>query len=258
LAWSPDGQFLACGTSRRGVMVWETRGDKITPRWASNAFPTFIRTVAWSPDGARLAGGGDDGALYVWDCADGALLQSLTGHHGMITCLAWETSNLGGALGASGASRRLVSASRGVEGGELFVWDVERGERSHALTGLAENVYSVVWGPSEQLVVSGDSDGMLRWRDLQRGENVQVRPAHQGIVQSLRRSPDGTKLVSCGDDGALMTWDFFSGDPMQTLRRDRPYERMEISGLSGITEAQRASLMALGAIEHTGSSGMTP
>jgi WD40 repeat protein len=201
-----------------------------------------------------LAGGGDDGALYVWDCADGALLQSLTGHHGMITCLAWETS----ILEEASASRRLVSASRGVEGGELFVWDVERGERSHALFGLAENVYSVVWGPSEQLVVSGDSDGMLRWRDLERGEILQVRRAHQGIVQALRRSPDGTKLVSCGDDGAILIWDLVSGELLQTLRRDRPYERMEISGLGGITEAQRASLIALGAIEHNGSSAVAP
>jgi hypothetical protein len=34
-----------------------------------------------------------------------------------------------------------------------------------------------------------------------------------------------------------------------TLRCDRPYERMNISGVTGITEAQKASLKTLGAIE---------
>jgi hypothetical protein len=34
-----------------------------------------------------------------------------------------------------------------------------------------------------------------------------------------------------------------------TLRRDRPYERLNITGIRGLTEAQKASLRVLGAIE---------
>jgi hypothetical protein len=33
------------------------------------------------------------------------------------------------------------------------------------------------------------------------------------------------------------------------LRPDRPYERMDITGLTGVTAAQRAALLALGAVE---------
>jgi len=36
---------------------------------------------------------------------------------------------------------------------------------------------------------------------------------------------------------------------VRTLRRDRPHERLDISGVKGLTAAQRASLRALGAIE---------
>jgi hypothetical protein len=36
-----------------------------------------------------------------------------------------------------------------------------------------------------------------------------------------------------------------------TLRRDRPYERLDITGIRGVTEAQKASLLALGAFEET-------
>jgi hypothetical protein len=38
----------------------------------------------------------------------------------------------------------------------------------------------------------------------------------------------------------------------QCHRRDRPYERMDTRDLSAISEAQRASLMALGAVERNG------
>ena len=36
---------------------------------------------------------------------------------------------------------------------------------------------------------------------------------------------------------------------LRTLRSDRHYQRLDITGLTGVTEAQRAALLALGAIE---------
>jgi hypothetical protein len=36
---------------------------------------------------------------------------------------------------------------------------------------------------------------------------------------------------------------------LKTLRRDRPYERLNISGIKGLTSAQKATLLTLGAVE---------
>ena len=41
-----------------------------------------------------------------------------------------------------------------------------------------------------------------------------------------------------------------TGSCLRTLRAERRYERLEISGLRGITEAQRTALLALGAVER--------
>jgi WD40 repeat protein len=78
-----------------------------------------------------------------------------------------------------------------------------------------------------------------------------VREAHQGAVQSLRISHDGRRLASCGEDGTIRVWDLTSAELLRTLRRDRPYERLTITGVKGLTEAQKATLRALGAIEET-------
>jgi WD40 repeat protein len=91
----------------------------------------------------------------------------------------------------------------------------------------------------------------LRWWDVQSGHCVRVQEAHQGTVQALKVSPDGSRLASCGDDGAIMILDLESGAPAQTLRRDRPYERLNITGIRGLSAAQKASLCALGAFEET-------
>ena len=77
-----------------------------------------------------------------------------------------------------------------------------------------------------------------------------MQEAHQGTVQALKVSPDGGMLASCGDDGAIRLWDLESGELLQTLQ-DRLYERLNITGIRGLTEAQQASLRALGAFEDT-------
>jgi WD40 repeat protein len=236
VAWSPDGQRLAAGTYRRGVQIFEM--NEALQSQPSQPFPVWIRHVAWSPDGAQVAGGGDDGSVYIWDAHDGSLRRQLSGHYSRVTRLAWSPNG-----------RWLASGAIGPDGGEFFVWDPQRGERIHTLEGHTRMVYAVAWGTDENTLISGDGAGKLRWWDVQSKTCRQVQDAHQGTVQSLRRSPDGTRLASCGDDGAIMLWDLHTAEHQQTIRRDRPYERLNISAIQGLTEAQRTALLALGAFE---------
>ena len=144
---------------------------------------------------------------------------------------------------------RLASGARGAEEGELFIWDLEYGQRSHSFAGHVSVVAAVVWDANSEYLISGSGHGTLRWWHVESGECLWIHEAHNGAIQSLRRSPDGTKLASCGDDGTIMLWDIASGNHLQTLRHDRPYERLNITEIRGLTEAQKTMLYALGAIE---------
>ncbi len=236
MAWSPDGRLLASGAYQQGVQVWDV--TKRDPRLAGRAYVTWTRRVAWSPDGTRLVGGGEDGHVYVWDASDGTQFLQLPGHHGIVTSVAWSPD--GTRLASGGGSR---------DGGELFVWDAHSGERVHAFEGHPGVVFALTWALSGELVLSGGSDGRVRWWEVHSGECVREREAHQGTVQALKVSPDGRFLASCGDDGAITLWDLERGEHLRTLRRDRPYERLNITGIRGLTQAQKATLHALGAVE---------
>jgi WD40 repeat protein len=62
-------------------------------------------------------------------------------------------------------------------------------------------------------------------------------------------TPDGQVAASCSFDGTVKLWDTSTAVSLKTWRADRPYERMDITGLTGVTEAQRSALLALGAVD---------
>lgn len=129
------------------------------------------------------------------------------------------------------------------------MWELEQGQRIQSLAGHVNVVAAIAWEVSGRHLISGGGQGILRWWDVESGRLVWAREAHNGAIQAVRRSPDGSKLASCGDDGAIMLWDIDSAEHLQTLRRDRPYERLNITGIRGLTEAQKEMLRALGAVE---------
>ena len=70
-----------------------------------------------------------------------------------------------------------------------------------------------------------------------------------GALHGVALSADGRLLVSGGFDGLVRIWDARDGTCLHTLRSERRYERLDITRLTGITDAQHAALKALGAIE---------
>lgn len=234
LAWSPDGRFLACGIFLQSALVWDLATR--SPLWVDRSQAAWIRCVAWSSDGTRVVGGGDDGSVYVWGASDGKQLQRLVGHSGAITSVAFSPD-----------SSRLASGSGSGEG---WVWDVQSKERMFALEGPSGVAATVTWSPNGERLIGGGSDGRLRWWDAYSGQCVREQEAHQGTIQALKVSPDGSLLASCGDDGGIALWDLDSGEHVRTLRRDRPYERLNITGIRGLSDTQKASLRALGAFEE--------
>jgi len=146
----------------------------------------------------------------------------------------------------------LASGGGGRRSGELFLWHTGNGKRMRTFEGQPHEVSAVVWNTLGDQLVSGDSDGKLSWWEVQSGTCLARRQAHQGAVHALKISPDGQMLASCGEDGAIKVWNLQSTEHMRTLQRDRPYERLNITRMQGLTPAQKATLFALGAFEEDG------
>jgi WD40 repeat protein len=69
-----------------------------------------------------------------------------------------------------------------------------------------------------------------------------------GLLQGDGSEDYTSVLASSSADGTIKLWQVETGQCVKTLRIDRPYEGMNITELTGITDAQRTTLQALGAI----------
>ncbi|MEA5448640.1 hypothetical protein VB780_08695 [Leptolyngbya sp. CCNP1308] len=119
----------------------------------------------------------------------------------------------------------------------------------HTFTGHGATVQTVCFHPEGELLATGSDDHTIwhwHWptRTLQR-----VLTGHSNRVTSVTFSADGRLLASGSVDETVKVWDVASGYCLQTYRASRPYEGMTITGATGLTDAQRVSLQALGAVD---------
>ena len=109
--------------------------------------------------------------------------------------------------------------------------------------------WSVAFSPVGSTLASGSADSDVRLWDVGTGKCLKTLQGHSKGVRSVAFSPDGRTLASGSADETIKLWDVETGECLKTLKPERLYEGMNITGATGITEAQKATLKALGAVE---------
>jgi len=107
-------------------------------------------------------------------------------------------------------------------------------------------VYAVVFFSSNFVVSSCDDNTVKIW-DIYQKKCLKTLTGHARTVLSVAISLDGQILASSNEDEKIMLWDVNTGEPLMTLKVPRPYDGMNITGVSGLSEEQIAALKALGA-----------
>jgi WD40 repeat protein len=112
------------------------------------------------------------------------------------------------------------------------------------------------FSPDGQFIVSGSCDRTLKLWDIRTGQCYQTLAGHSELVYTLLvasiqlgdEASASLMAVSGSLDESIKFWDLQANKCWQTLRTPRPYEGMKIEDIQGLTEAQWATLKALGAV----------
>jgi WD40 repeat protein len=201
LAFSHDGRHIVSADGDNKVRLWDTSWTWFaSSELDDNA--TWDSGVAYSADGKLIAEGTRYG-IEIWDAAKRRLLQTLSGHHGNVTSVAFSSDG-----------RLLVSGS---EDNSVKLWKVATGEEIRTFQGHTDWVESVAFLPDDSAVISASSDKSLKLWDVATGQLLQTFSGHTGIVESVAITPDGRHAVSGGADAFIKIWDIDTGEPSVSL-----------------------------------------
>jgi WD40 repeat protein/DNA-binding SARP family transcriptional activator len=238
VAFSPNSKTVATGSDEPLIRLWDVdSGQEIE---ALEGHTNWVLSVVFSPDGTLLASGSADQTVCIWDLQKRQVRHRMHGHSGRVWSVALDPH---GTLLASGAEDQTVR-----------LWDVMNGDLVATLAGHTGQVATIDFHSGGALLASGGEDQTVRLWDVQSGQTLHVLQGHTQAVQQLAFSPDGSLLATCSYDETIRFWDVQTGICVKILQAEGPYLGMNITAVTGLTDAQRAVLKTLGAIEDIGTS----
>ena len=233
VAFSPTGETLATCSSDQTIKLWDWQTGRCLKTLQGHTDKIF--NVTFSPDGQTLASGCTDQTIRLWQVTTGECFKVLQGHNNRVYSVAFS---LDGKTLASGSTDHTVR-----------VWDMSTGQCAKVLTGHRNWVFSVAFSPGGKTLASGSHDHTVRLWDVATGTCSHICEGHEHLVSFVAFSPDGNQVASGSQDQTARLWDVATGQCLKILRANRLYEGMTINRAQGLTDAQRITLVALGAID---------
>jgi WD40 repeat protein len=195
IAFSRDGKLMASGgfTNDRGTYfarLWDVQTGKELRRFMHGKHSYGIPSLAFSPDAKTLATRSHDGRLRLFDVDTGKERHTFREDGGGRRLGTVAFSPDGKTVAAAGDSIRL--------------YDVTTGEQRLCINRKqATGLHFTDGGKTLTGAVTG---AIYRW-DTATGKTLTPESAGDSIVEQILVTPDGTRVVTRGQDGDAHLWD---------------------------------------------------
>ncbi|KAK3406071.1 guanine nucleotide-binding protein subunit beta-like protein [Eucalyptus grandis] len=206
-----DNSDMVVTSSRdKSIILWHlTKEEKVygVPRRRLTGHSHFVQDVVLSSDGQFALSGSWDGELRLWDLATGVSARRFVGHTKDVLSVAFSIDN-----------RQIVSASRDRT---IKLWNT-LGECKYTIQeGEAHTdwVSCVRFSPNtlQPTIVSASWDRTIKVWNLTNCKLRNTLAGHNGYVNTVAVSPDGSLCASGGKDGVILLWDLAEGKRLYNL-----------------------------------------
>ena len=200
IAYSPDGETLACGTYDKTIVLWNVSEWK--KRSVLEGHTNGISSVVFSPDGQVLASGSWSGRIRLWNPHTGEHLKTFKKHASSVSTVLFSPNG------------QILASTE--DDTTIRFWNVATGELLRTIETETNDVYSIDFSPDGTTLVTADDTGQIKFWDVTTGKQ-KIMPHSKVKGYYVVLSPDGTTLASV-DIGNISLWDVATGKLLKTLR----------------------------------------
>ncbi|GAB4443278.1 MAG: hypothetical protein OHK0035_36470 [Cyanobacteria bacterium J069] len=198
IATSPDGLWIASGSTDKSVKLWSLETGDLLHTLGSGGFfgnghGDRLSALAFTHDSIELLSASDDGTLKQWDLATQTLMRTIDGHDWLVSAIA--------------TSQRMPIFASGGGDGRINVWNLETGEQTASLGKHRDRISALLLSPDGHTLISASYDKTIRLWNLRTDALIATLRAHTDRITSLAITPDWQSLVSAGADKTLRFWD---------------------------------------------------
>jgi len=210
IATTPEAPDMVLSASRdKTIIVWHlTRNEQTygVPRRSLTGHNHFVQDIAISSDGQFALSASWDKTLRLWDLNSGTTTRRFVGHTNDVLSVSFSPDN-----------RQIVSGSRDKT---IKLWNT-LGECKFNITeeGHSEWVSCVRFSPNaaNPVIVSSGWDKLVKVWDLTKCKLKTNHYGHEGYINNVTISPDGSLCASGGKDCITMLWDLNEGKHLYSL-----------------------------------------
>jgi len=214
LATTPENpNMLLSGSRDKTLLIWEltpndASGNYGYPKRSLKGHNHFVQDCAISTDGAYALSASWDKTLRLWELASGTTTRRFVGHTNDVLSVSFSPDN-----------RQIVSGGRDRT---IKLWNTV-GECKFTMAAQdgchSEWVSCVRFSPNPQnpIIVSCGHDKKVKVWQLASCRLQTDHIGHNGYLNTITISPDGSLCASGGKDGTTMLWDLNDSKHLYSL-----------------------------------------
>ena len=199
VAWSPDGNHIACGLHDTLIRIWDAKTYNEVV--VLHDHPEPVNSLVWSPDGKYFVSGSDRLIIHITDKWSKIFdIKRFTSVYNRIAI----------------SSNGKYIACEGEEGIET-IWNMIN-KKVFRTFKVGETIRCSCFSTNGELLIGATWDKYMIYVWNIKSKNKEILKGHSNPLEYVQYSPKGDFLISGSIDNIIKIWDIKKLQNIQTLK----------------------------------------